>query len=259
MEEQGARQWVWTDQYLVTSYDVDVHGKTPLPAIARFFQETAYNHANHLEFGYEHLKSKNLFWVLSRLSIRMEKYPSWRDHISIRTWAAGIDRLFALRDFLVFDEQGQTLGRATSSWLILDQEKRRPQRQDLLKERSRFFPKERVLEENAAKIPFVENARVGYPFPVRYSDLDLYNHVNNARYMQWIIDGFPIDILYRYRLTHFEINFLAEARMGDQIVIHTQDLSTEPLFFRHSVRSGVDDREFCLAQTRWVSLGAPGV
>ena len=254
MESLG--KWTWEDEYLISSYEVDASGKMPLPTLGKFMQESAYNHANHLDFGYEQLKRKGLFWVLSRLLITIDKYPCWGDKIRIRTWTTGVEGLFAYRDFKVLDVKGEPIGGASSAWLILDTAKHRPQRQDMLKERNIFFSTEHALDRRPAKIPPLTEPMVGMSFPVHYSDLDLYGHVNNAKYMQWIMDSYPEELLRQNEIAIFEINFLAEAKMNDEIAIYTERIksitSDFPKFsFRHSIKRKSDNRDICLAETRW--------
>ena len=249
--ETAAKKWLWTSAYLVNSYEVDARGKVTLPTLGKLMQETAYNHANHLGFGYHQLKEKNLFWVLSRLSIKVDKYPNWGDKIQIRTWPTGVERLFAYRDFRILDEQGTPIGAAGSAWLMLDVEKRRPQRPDELKDRIKSLPADRALEERPAKIPPPSTVTPGVFFPVRYSDLDLYNHVNNAKYIEWILDSFPGELHREFEVAVFEINFLYETKIGDEVAIHTEKLGDSPPAFRHGIKRKQDDRDVCLARTEW--------
>jgi medium-chain acyl-[acyl-carrier-protein] hydrolase len=251
------KKWTWEDEYLISSYEVDARGMMPLPTLAKFMQETAYNHANHLDFGYDQLKQQGLFWVLSRLLVTINKYPRWGDKIRVRTWPSGIDGLLAYRDFMVLDGQGNPIGAAGSAWLMLDSEKHRPQRPELLKERNGLFPTEQALDRRPAKIPTLTGPTAGPPFPVRYSDLDLYDHVNNAKYMQWILDSYPEQLLRQYETAAFEINFLAEAKMGDEITIHGQEINipanktVSTFSFRHAINRKSDARNICLAEVSW--------
>lgn len=243
----------WTDQYLVSSYEVDAQGQLPLPSLAKFMQETAYNHANHLEFGYEHLKDKSLFWVLSRLIIKMQSYPRWLDNIQVCTWPSGVESLLAYRDFAIMDGSGKAIGAAGSAWLILDSQRRRPQRMTMLKEKEFLFPKDNVLKEKPVKLPGIEEAEWETVFKVRYSDLDLYDHVNNARYMQWVVDSYPEDILRRYEIAIFEINFQAETKLNEEIVIKTQQVEhskASPVFL-HGLHRTSDGRAVCAARVSW--------
>jgi acyl-ACP thioesterase len=252
-------KWTWEDEYLVSSYEVDARAQMPLPTLGKFMQETAYNHANHLEFGYAQLKEKGLFWVLARLLIVVNRYPGWGERIRVRTWPSGQEGLFGYRDFQVLDEQDHVIGGAGSGWLILDAEKRRPQRQELLREVSRLFPTERALEQRPAKIPPLSEPETGPFFPVRYSDLDLYDHVNNAKYMQWIMDNYPEDMHRQYEVEVFEINFVSEAKMGDEVAIHTEKPKSPDQAFRHSIKRKSDNRDVCLASATWRKSTSPSL
>jgi len=252
-KNETEKQWLWTDEYNVCSYEVDANGKAPLTSICRFMQETAYLHANHLEFGFDQLKTKNCFWVLFRLLIKMERYPAWREKVKIQTWPSGIDGLYAFRDFRFLDSENKIIGCAATTWLILDSEKHRPQRPDGLKELTSYFHNERSMNERPAKLskPTTSESK---PFsPVKYSDTDLYRHVNNAKYIQWILDDYPLDILNNYDVSEFEINFVSEAKMGDEVAIETEKIdhpSSSPEFL-HCIHRKGDSREVCLARAVW--------
>ncbi len=163
--------------------------------------------------------------------------------------------MFAYRDFLFMDEQEVPIGAASSGWLMLDAEKRRPQRPTELKEKNHLFPEERALDRRPLKIQTLSEPEKGPSFPVRYSDLDLYNHVNNAKYIQWILDSYPEEMNREYEVTTFEINFVSEAKMGDEVAIYTERLkssSSEPAF-HHGIKRKADNRDICLAETMWRS------
>jgi len=245
------KKWVWTDEYLIASYEVDTEGKTPLTSLCKLMQETAYNHAEHLGFGYHQLKEQNLFWVLSRMLIKIYRYPKWGERIKLRTWPTGIERLFAYRDFRLMDEQGETIGAASSAWLILDMVKHRPQRPDELRTKIDTLPDPPILKERPAKIANLTHSLTGDFFSVRYSDLDLYDHVNNAKYIEWILDSYPEQMQRQYMLKECEINFLAESKMGDQIAIMTQQIKDSPPAFVHCIKRQSDDKDICMVRTLW--------
>jgi medium-chain acyl-[acyl-carrier-protein] hydrolase len=243
------KKWTWTDEYTIRSYDVDTESKASLMTFAKYLQESAYNHASHLELGHEQLMERNLFWVLSRLLIRVESYPRWGERLTLTTWPSGVDRLFACRDFLVRDSGGAVMFTSTSSWLVLDSEKRRPQRPFDELGQSADYPRERVIDRRPAKLEKLSEPRQSPSFPVRYSDLDMYDHVNNVKYIQWILDDFPPEMNRKFDVKEFEINFLAEAKMGDDIVIQTQETGTAE--YIHSIKRKTDNKDLCLVRTAW--------
>lgn len=251
------KKWKWTDRYLISSYEVDAKGKTPLVSLFKFMQETAYNHANHLEFGYDHLKSKGQFWVLSRLLVRIHRYPSWGETIHVSTWPSGVDGLFGIRDFSFSDEQNNKIGIATSSWLILDMEKHRPVRPDDLKSIIHLCPAERSMEEKPSKLQKLGNPEQAAFFSIKYSDLDLYRHVNNAKYIQFITDNYPYEFHENHEITELEVNFVSESKIGDILGVQTEkpgnsgENSNTPMTFLHQIVRKQDDREVCMARVIW--------
>ena len=56
--------------------------------------------------------------------------------------------------------------------------------------------------------------------PVRYSDMDINGHVNSIRYMEHILDLFPIDTFKEKRLHRFEMAYVAETMAGDSLAYY---------------------------------------
>ena len=60
------------------------------------------------------------------MRIKIDHYPVWDDRVRVETWHRGMERIFGLRDFRVESISGDTLGMASTAWLILDSKTRRP-------------------------------------------------------------------------------------------------------------------------------------
>ena len=59
--------------FSISSYDLNPKKQARLTTMANFFQEMAYHHADQLGFGYDDLKEKQTYWVLSRMKIRIKE------------------------------------------------------------------------------------------------------------------------------------------------------------------------------------------
>lgn len=209
----------WDRIFKVHSYEVDIHKKLTIPWLCNYFQECAWEHAEHLDFGYTALSAVNKFWVLSRIHIEVDEYPLWGDEIKVTTWPKGLDGMFAIRDYLVTAADGRKLAAATTSWLILDAEKHRPQR-IVLEELVKFkLVDDNALLHHAEKLPKPEQAVKIDDFRVKYSDIDVNHHANNAKLVRWAIDGLPADVLLNSQIKTFTINFIAESKLGNSIVL----------------------------------------
>ncbi|HDQ44621.1 MAG TPA: hypothetical protein ENN17_03855 [bacterium] len=238
---------VWAEAYSVHSYEVDREGHVTAPHLCRYLQETAYYHAEHLGVGHSVLSASGRAWMLLGLAIRMDRYPRWHDTITVRTWPSARDRIYYHRDFRFFLED-EPVGIATTKWITVDIAKHRPCRTDL----DFHIPYERMEKVwpdafDHLRTPETEDIR--RTVEAGYLDLDVNAHVNNIRFMEWILDGFSADFHQTRMLMELAIRFQAEAVFGDRIHIR----QTEPVAdrFEHSLIRERDGRETCRACSFW--------
>jgi medium-chain acyl-[acyl-carrier-protein] hydrolase len=241
----------WEDEYSVPFGEVDTKNEVFLSHLWNLMQETAWHHATHLKVGYSDLAEQKYFWVLSRLLIQMDEYPGWGEKIKVKTWLTGMGRLFALRNFSIANSKGDILGMAKSAWLVLDLKSRRPQRiEPVFKHLLHLFDDLPSAEE-PEKLPAPVRSKMEKSYTVRYSDIDMHHHVNNTKYIEWILDTYPFEMHQKFHIHTFEINFLAESSREDEISIHTEPLGDSPPAFLHSVFRKGDGRELCRARASW--------
>ena len=215
---------VFQKEFTVSSYELNPRGKARLTAIANYFQEIAYHHANELGFGYDQMKERRTLWMLSRMKIKMLSYPVWNEKVVVETWPSGIERLFALRDFRISDSEGNLLGIATTYWLIVNLDSHRPIRPGAELERfSNIDYGDPVFDSILKKIDLPVNDEQLAQHTVVFSDLDIVGHVNNVKYMEWCIDAVMTNNLIDRSILNFEINFLHETKLGNHVVISASD------------------------------------
>lgn len=251
MPESLSKPKTWEDEYFISFYEVDTKRRVFLPSLWKFMQETAWNHANRIGIGYSDLARNDHFWVLSRLSIEMNEYPGWGDKIRVKTWLLGSSRLFALRDFSVVKEDGRVIGGAKSAWVVLGLKNRKPQRIEPFLEGLNLLPNQHRAETKLDKLPAPSHPGAEAFFTVRYSDLDMHQHVNNAKYIEWILDSYPLEMNQTHLITTFEINFLAETNYGEELCIHSERQKDSAPTFLHTIIRKEDGRELCRVRVRW--------
>ena len=248
---EASKEKSWEDEYSISFHEVDTKNEVFLPVLWSFMQETAWHHADHLRVGYSDLVEQQYFWVLSRLSIQMEEYPRWGDRIKVKTWLAGVGRLFALRHFSITGSRSNLLGTGKSAWLVLDLKNRRPQRIEPVFKHIEHLFDDLPSGEEPKKLPAPVCPKMVKSYTVRYSDIDMHHHVNNTKYIEWVLDSYPFEMNQTHRIHTFEINFLAESSYGDAISIHTETLQESPPCFLHHVIRKEDGRELCRARIGW--------
>jgi acyl-ACP thioesterase len=237
----------WTDTFTVRVFETSANGTLAIRSLCDFLQEAAGNHARVLGVSVEDLLQRRLTWVLSRLRMQIHRLPVNGEPVTVRTWPSGIDRLFALRDFAVCDAQGRTIVSAVSAWLILDTRSRRPVRIQGIFDPPDTSGVPRAFEADLEKPPECMPPEVENTISVRWSDLDVNQHVNNSRYAEWVVEGVTDrDIGF---LTGLDIDFLAETQHPGTIVVRTR--IADPHRRAHAIVRAVDGMEVARARTGW--------
>jgi len=181
-----------------------------LGAAFGFFQEVAISHAAELGVGRDAFTAIGQAWVLSRISVFMEKRPRYGDNVTVESWPRGSDKLFARRDYAIRDASGAAVVRGRGNWLILDIEKRRPLR---AKDTMDRLPQNEGLGALSAAAPALaigENLVRQGERRAGYSDIDYYGHVNNARYIEWIQDMVDPGLLDMAEQLRLDVNYVSE-------------------------------------------------
>jgi len=228
---------------------VDWEKKLTVPGLFLFLQEIAWEHANIWGFGYDQLYEKGQFWVLSKLKIQIDRYPQWNDELHLHTWSKEPETLTAYRDFIGYNQHGAQMFRATSAWHILSMATGRPQRVDDLKEGFPIPANLHAIESKQEKLPPPENGVTGDQLKVVLSDIDMNLHVNNTRYIQWVLDSFPHNFAQSHKIVEIEVNFLQQAKLGDKYYIVTQNL--EGGIYLSAVVRADDNKALVHVQTVW--------
>ena len=237
------------DDYYIHSYEVDLTMKLRFAALNRYMQESAWKNAEQLGFGFSALIQRNLAWVLTRIVTSVDHLPGWNESIRMTTWPSGKDTVFAFRDFQFFDTSGIELGRAATSWCVIDLRTRKPVLiRDAFDHDLAELDKQ-MFTERPAKLAEITRTDLRWSTIVGYQDLDVNEHVTNSRYIDWIFESFEIDFLKKHRVKNLAINFQAEALYGHEITVQTERLSD--LEYRHVILQKHNQLEICRARTFW--------
>lgn len=239
----------YVNEYDIRTYECDRNNNLRILTLLNIFQDMADNHAKTMGLGIDYVLSKGLAWVGSNYVLDIERLPKVHEKIKIETWPAEEKRVGAIRDFEVFGEDGKSIIQASSQWILVDFRKKRPA--GLRENLPEYITlPERALKTDFAKIPEVERIDEETKFRVRFDDIDMNKHVNNAVYALWACEA--VDPLFRleHDPKHIEIAFKKEGLMGEKIKVSTQ---CEGLHTFHSICTYDSDnnRELARAYIEW--------
>lgn len=234
---------------IVPYYDGDKDGYLRPENLLAYLGEASTIHSNSIGVGQKELKMNNYSWMLNRWRARFFKYPRVMDEIIIETWSSGINKFYATREFVVYDKEEKILFKGTTQWVFFDLDKLRPVRVPEYIGRMYGDCKDRALDD------FFDFKRdfeteMGLQFLVRRSDIDSNNHVNNVKYLDWILEALPDDLVENKRLYDLDIFYKKEVKKGNTIESSFIKDIEEGSTFLHKI---IDEDEIhAFGRTVWV-------
>ena len=202
----------------IACYTTGQRLRLKLASLLDFAQDMAGDHADILGFGNDLLLEHRIVWVLSRIKLKMDSYPLWREDMEISTWHRGLEGPLYIRDYRMADANGRQIGVMTTSWLLLNVDERRIVRSDVATDGDRICT-DKAMDELATKVRLPKDIVMEDcgEHRVCYSDVDKNGHTNNVRYTVWALDALDRDFVTEHPVREYEINFVKEA-MPDEVV-----------------------------------------
>ena len=214
----------YVQEFRIASYQADLSARIRPSAILEIMQEMAGAHAELLDVGRTRLLPLNLAWVLTRVEVRMERYPRSGEVITVETFPMPNRRVFFPRYFVFRDCEGKQIGCAGSLWVVLDISTRKMANAS---EIAPLLPDNSDLTAPMGMPAMVEDVSSEMQEALRtpvYTDLDMNGHVNNIRYLDWCCNALGIQTMQACTLKQFAVNYHQEILPGQEVrtVLHRE-------------------------------------
>ncbi len=217
--------------------------------LLKCLEDIAVKNASDNHFGVEEVVNQQVAWVLLKYAMEFMDYPQGIKGLIIETESRGVNRLFATRDFVIKDDTGRQLGRASSIWTVIDlNSKRMLNPQDVFQGCLPNIEK-RPDDLKHAKIPALGDAAVVTPFAVQESDIDMNQHVNNCTYINWAFAGLSEATASGKKLQSLAINYKKEVLKGESVIALTQETEQGSV---HCIKHAESGEELCIMSAQWV-------
>ena len=215
---------VGTYKLVASPFHLDVRGKLSMGVLGKHLLNCADAYAAERGFDVVEQGGEHYTWVLSRLAIELEDLPSCHESFSIQTWVENVYRLFADRNFVIWDKDEKPIGYVRSVWAMISMETRNPA--NLL-----ALYGDRITNSICEKeCPIAKPGRIKVSqqeavseYVAKYSDLDINGHVNSIKYIEHILDIFPLETYKKKALKRFEIAYVAESYYGDILSFYMEE------------------------------------
>ena len=211
---------VWTQPARVQTFETDFQNRWKPTAFFQACQDVANNHSANLGYDYHSMHAAGRLWVLSRMKVYFYGFPSMGDALTVRTWPNGIrQKIFFTREFQISSPDGALYAAATSAWLLIDANERRMLLPDVLPGSLPQNSDLPGLDEILMKISPGNGLAEKFTVDAGYSAVDVLGHVNNAVYIDWVMDCFSFEHFEQHQLSWLQINFNNEIRAGENVRI----------------------------------------
>jgi medium-chain acyl-[acyl-carrier-protein] hydrolase len=232
-------------------FEMNKHGMASAATMLTLLEETASDHCSEIGYGLFDLLKNKVGWVLLSGYLEIYRYPQHKEKITIKTWLSTYTEIKGIRENLVFDEKGEIIARGKGLWVFFDINKRRPTRifKDII-ERWSFTNEESVKGDVSKKIKPVDSEIHHKEFLVHRFDIDMNQHVNNIRYLHWVMESIPEEILDHYYLFSIDGRFISEAHLGETVLSFTEE-GDEPNSFVHTIKVKGSNKVCATAKTVW--------
>ncbi|XP_022749746.1 palmitoyl-acyl carrier protein thioesterase, chloroplastic isoform X1 [Durio zibethinus] len=214
---------VFRQNFSIRSYEIGADRTASIETLMNHLQETAINHcrsAGLLGDGFgatPEMCKKNLIWVVTRMQVVVDRYPTWGDVVQVDTWVSASGKNGMRRDWLVSNSKtGEILTRASSVWVMMNKLTRRLSK---IPEQVRgeiepyFMNSDPAVAEDSRKLVKLDDSMAEYVckgLTPKWSDLDVNQHVNNVKYIGWILESAPLPILETNELSAMTLEYRRE-------------------------------------------------
>jgi acyl-ACP thioesterase len=203
-----------------SSSSVDISKSLCVSAAFDYFQDIAGLHADNLGAGIDHIKEAyGISWIVMRVRLEVNRMPHLEEPVIVESWPqppkVRYDRDYRIRT----EKDGEILANAASSWILMNLTTHEITKGKVFDYTYDIRETERAvvgkLRQLKAPGPLVTVAER----PIRYSDVDYNLHVNNARYIDFIMDCYPLAFHQEHEVGAIEVNYVNEARPDETLVI----------------------------------------
>ena len=213
--------------------------------LCNLLQLTAATHSEIGGISFHDMQVFDQAWVLSRMRVEINQLPKSGDTVTVKTWINSLENSRSVRALEMYLDGKKIVGSETF-WAVFNTKKRRPEVLAFPFKHFELYPDVKATVKGFSKINLNHEKEMIFEKTVFLSDLDIVNHVNNVKYLEWCMDLVAPNLILDQKLKSFEMNFLKELSLLDRVVIHEHISQTETIF---SVSK--DDKTSFVLQLNW--------
>lgn len=215
----------YEQSFIVGQYECDCNGRMKAGAMMSHCQAISTDHCNSIGLTLDVYRRTHSVFLLARASLEVYGEIRAGDKIRLVTKASSPNRAIYTRYNQFFNEQGEEVASQDAKWVLVDTQTRKILRNP--PEEMKYAFQLEMDQEHDFTIPKVRDAQQTAVERVTYSRTDDNGHLNNTQYADIILDNLPFSATVDRRMEKLVINYHAEAKMGENLLIFTKELLLE--------------------------------
>jgi len=190
--------------------------------LCNLLQLTAATHSEVGGISFSDMQSFHQAWVLSKMRVEIKRLPKWKEIVTVKTWIQSLENSRSMRCLEIYLGDEKLVGCETF-WAVFNTQTRRPEALALPHEHFEKFPNNKATEKSFSKIAIPGEMKKVIERTVLLSDLDIVNHANSVKYLEWCLDSMDSEMVLQERIKSFEMNYLKEVSLTDVLTIAQND------------------------------------
>ena len=203
----------------------DETSRISIPGFLDMFQDIAGFHAKSIGIGALELEENGLFWIVSKIRLKINKRPLVQEILEETTWIQPAERVVCERDWAL-SKDGEQLAYVRSMWALLRREDFRPA---LMAD---HYPDSDFTMAPPDDIPFTriskrfEDAELIGEYRIRSVDIDRGGHFNNGNYVRAMLGCFTCAQIAEMDIKELDLQYHLQCYEGETIKFvrrHSED------------------------------------
>lgn len=204
---------------LIHGQECDYSGNYKISDLMSKLSDLATINAKEIAIWNEEIAKKYTF-VLTKETIILKRPIKSEELINLYTRASGYKRIQFSRNYCVEDENKEEIATIYSLWTLIDIQKRRiikPDKAGIKMPKIISYP---YALDNFHEIKDNLELSLVMERTVLYSDIDINQHFNNSRYIEWVFDAMPIDFFKNHYFKEMSVIFKKEMTPNNKARIY---------------------------------------
>lgn len=231
---------IYTKDWEINLTQCMPNGSLKYTDLCNILQLTAAKHSEIGGISFTDMQEFHQAWVLSKMRVEIIDLPRWKDIVTVKTWIISLENSRSVRAFEML-VNGEKKVFSETFWAVFNTQIRRPEALALPHAHFIKYADLHATSKRVRKIIIPQKMQIVNTRKVVLSDLDIVNHVNNVKYLEWCLDLVDYQMMLDQKIKSFDMNFTKELMLGDAVALLEYKIA------ENSVYSILKEEKSCFA------------